>query len=166
MPIRNDEDQRGKNLTRKGRHGAGGDGLGGLLDLDEAHAAVAGDGEAAVVAEPRDVDAGDLAGLEDSEALGDLHRVAIDEDLDGVLRSRAGEVDSCPGDRQPRRENLLRQRLRRRRSRLVGVLELRRGGDGPEEEGPRAEEFRGRGCGSDDPGSQQSQPHFCSCRAC
>jgi hypothetical protein len=95
--------------TGKSGHGAGGDGLGGLLDLDEAHAAVAGDGEAAVVAEARDVHAGHLAGLEHRHALGNLHRVPVHEDFDRVVRFR--EVDSGPGHRGPWRRGRLGLRL-------------------------------------------------------
>lgn len=87
-------------LTWKRGHGAGGDGLGRLLDLDEAHAAVAGDGETAVVAEPRDVDAGDLAGLEHGEPLGDPHGVPVHEHLERVLRV-AGELHPRPSHGLP-----------------------------------------------------------------
>lgn len=45
-----------------------------------------------MVTEPGDVDAGDLTGLENREALWDLNRVAVDEHLDGILRVR--EVDA------------------------------------------------------------------------
>lgn len=96
-------------LTGKSGHGAGGYGFGGLLDLDEAHAAVPGDGEAAVVAEARDVHAGDLTGLENRHALGDFHRVPIHEHLDGVIRVR--EVDSSPADRSPRWWREIRRRF-------------------------------------------------------
>ncbi len=44
-------------------HGAGRDGLGRLLDLDEAHSAVAGDREALVIAKPRDFDTDHGGGL-------------------------------------------------------------------------------------------------------
>ncbi len=39
------------------------DGLGGLFDLDEAHAEVPNDGEAAVIAKPRDIHTANLASL-------------------------------------------------------------------------------------------------------
>src|SRR5208283_2651565 len=58
---------------------AGRDRLGRLLDLDEAHAAVAGDRQALVVAEARDLLAGELAGLQHRRSVRDL-------DLDPVHR--------------------------------------------------------------------------------
>ena len=83
--------------TGKSGHGARGDGFGRFLDLDEAHAAVSGDGEATVVAESRDIDAGDFAGLKDRHALWDFHGVPIDEHFDRVFR--VGEMDSGSGHR-------------------------------------------------------------------
>ena len=50
------------------RHRAGGDRLWRFLDLDQTHPAVAGDREALVVAEMRDLDPGVLAGLQDRRA--------------------------------------------------------------------------------------------------
>ena len=64
-------------------HGAGGDGLGAALHLDQAHAAVAGDRQALVVAEARDLDAGLLAGLDQRDAVLDLHGRAVDDQLLG-----------------------------------------------------------------------------------
>jgi hypothetical protein len=55
-----------------------------------------------VVAETRDIDAGDLASLKHRHPLGDLHWVSVHEDLDGVLR--IGKVDSGSGHRGPRRK--------------------------------------------------------------
>lgn len=52
-----------------------------------------------MIAEPRDVDAGDGAGLQHGHPLGDLDGVAVDEDLDGVVG--VGEVDAGPGDGGP-----------------------------------------------------------------
>ena len=68
-------------------HGAGGDRLGAALHLDQAHAAVAGDRQALVVAEARDLDAGLLAGLDQRDAVLDLHGRAIDDQLLGHSRS-------------------------------------------------------------------------------
>ncbi|PON83182.1 hypothetical protein TorRG33x02_210160 [Trema orientale] len=85
-----------------------------------------------MVAEARDIDAGNLAGLEDSEALGNLDRVAIDEDLDSVFG--VGEMDSGTGDRGPGREIWSGVGLGLGGGRLVRVLELGCGGYGPGEE--------------------------------
>src|SRR3546814_447972 len=63
------------------RHGAGGDRLGRTLHLDQAHAAVAGHRQAVVVAESRNLDAGELAGLQDRQALCDLDLLAVDRQL-------------------------------------------------------------------------------------
>jgi hypothetical protein len=52
-------DRHGAARLRLGRAG---------LHLDQAHAAVAGDRQALVVAEARDLDAGQLAGLQDRDA--------------------------------------------------------------------------------------------------
>lgn len=112
-------------LTRKGGHGAGSDRLGRLLNLHQTHTAVTGNGEAAVVAESRNVDAGDLAGLEHSHALGDLNGVAIDEDLDGVIG--VGEMNSSAGERGPGWEIWWGIGLGRG---SFWVVELGRGGDG------------------------------------
>ena len=40
---------------------------------DEAHAVVSGDGEATMLTESRDIDAGDFAGLKNHHALRDFH---------------------------------------------------------------------------------------------
>ena len=62
-----------------GRLGVAGDlELGHLLDLDQAHAAVAVDGEIGVVAEVRDLDADLGRGLDDGRALRDFHRLAVE----------------------------------------------------------------------------------------
>ena len=50
-------------------HGAGGDRLRHAADLDQAHAAIAGDRQALVIAEARDLDAGQLAGLDQRDAV-------------------------------------------------------------------------------------------------
>src|SRR5262249_17359377 len=52
-----------------------------LLDLDEAHAAVAGDREAGVVAVVWDLAAALLAGVQDRRPGGDLDLLAVDRDL-------------------------------------------------------------------------------------
>lgn len=49
-----------------------------------------------MVAETGDVHAGGLAGLEDGEALGDIHREPIDKDLHDIVG--AGEVEPGPSD--------------------------------------------------------------------
>ena len=54
--------------TRKRRHGIRGERFGRFLDLDDAYAAISGNGEATVVAESRDIDAGDFAVLKDCHA--------------------------------------------------------------------------------------------------
>lgn len=77
-----------------------------------------------MVAEPRDVNAGDLTGLQHSESLGDFDRVTIDEDLDGIFR--VGEVDSGPAHGGPGRKIGGGLGLGRGGG-LVGVLELRSG---------------------------------------
>ena len=84
--------KRERKQTGKSGHGIRGDGFGRFLDLDEAHAAVSVDGEATVVAESRDIDVGDFAGLKDRHALWDFHEVPIDEHFDHVFRVR--EMDS------------------------------------------------------------------------
>src|SRR5690606_18894995 len=63
------------------RHGAGRDGLGRLLLLDQAHAAVAGDRQALVVAEARDLAARELAGLQHRDAGRHLDLDAVDGHL-------------------------------------------------------------------------------------
>ncbi len=62
-------------------HGARGDGLGHADHLDEAHAAVAGDRQALVVAEARDLDARLLARLQQRDAVLDLDRLTVDDEL-------------------------------------------------------------------------------------
>ena len=52
-----------------------------FLNLDEAHAAVSGDGEALVEAEARDVDPRRLDRLQDARAALDLHRVAVNDNF-------------------------------------------------------------------------------------
>ena len=51
------------------RHGAGGDRLGRLLYLDETHPTVAGDGQALVVAETRNLDADHRCGLQNRKKI-------------------------------------------------------------------------------------------------
>ena len=87
-----------------------------------------------MVAESGDIDAGNFTSLQDSEAFGNLHWVAIDEDLDSVFRVR--EMDPGPAHGCPRCEIWggfgLGLGLGGRR--LVRVLELGCGGYGPAEE--------------------------------
>ncbi|KAM1426413.1 hypothetical protein ACFXTO_019101 [Malus domestica] len=78
--------------ARHGRHGAGGDWLRRLLNLHKAHTAITRDRQPAVVAESRDINAGDLTGLQYNKFLGDLDGVSIDEDFDGIFEIR--EVDT------------------------------------------------------------------------
>jgi hypothetical protein len=75
-----------------------------------------------VVAEPRYVDAGDLAGLEHGEALGDPHGVPVHEHLERVLRV-AGKLHARAAHRVPRPRQL---RVHGRHSRAG----LRRAGGG------------------------------------
>src|SRR5690606_25965852 len=56
-----------------------------LLDVDEAHAAVRGDAELAVIAEARNVDAGSIGHLDQHLALARLERHAVHFDLDYVV---------------------------------------------------------------------------------
>ena len=67
----------GRSLTPMAHEASG---LGDALDLDEAHAAVAGDRQALVVAEARDLGAGLLARLQQRRAVLDLDRLAVDDD--------------------------------------------------------------------------------------
>ena len=82
--------------VRKDFHSRGyGEGAGGLWfrradDFDEAHAAVAGDEEAFVVAEARDFDAYSFAGLEDGGAGGDSDVDSVDHDVDEVQHGGGG----------------------------------------------------------------------------
>ena len=64
-------------------HGARGDGLRHALHLDQAHAAVAGDRQALVVAEARNLGASLLAGLKHGDAVLDLDLLAVDDELLG-----------------------------------------------------------------------------------
>src|SRR5216683_2837425 len=63
------------------RHRAGRHRLWRFLDLDEAHPAIAGDVEALVVTEIRDLDPRLLAGLQDRGAGGDLQFLSVDRYL-------------------------------------------------------------------------------------
>ena len=62
---------------RHGR-GAGGHGLGGLLNLNKAHAAVGRDGEFLVVAEMGNVGAGFFSGMHDHAAFGNFHFLTVE----------------------------------------------------------------------------------------
>ncbi len=72
------------------RRGAGRHGLGRLLDVDQAHAAVGRDRQLVVIAETRDADAGLVGGLDDHRPLRHLHGAAIDLDGDQVRRGVGG----------------------------------------------------------------------------
>lgn len=87
-----------------------------------------------MVAEPRDVDAGDLAGLENGHSLGDFDGVTVHEDLDGIVR--VGEVNARASKRSPRRK-IGGRRLLRLRGGGLGIAKLSLGDDGSEEEGGR-----------------------------
>lgn len=82
-----------------------------------------------MIAESRDIDAGNLASLQHCHSLGDFNRVPINEHLDGVIR--VGEVDPGSGDGVP---------LRKIWFGLdgggsgFGVVEVRRGADGAAED--------------------------------
>ena len=69
------------------RRGAGRHGLGRLLDIDQAHAAVGGDGELLVVAEMRNVRARLVGRMHHHAALGHLNLLAVDFDFNhGLVR--------------------------------------------------------------------------------
>lgn len=53
-----------------------------------------------MVAETGDVDAGGLAGLEDGEAFGDIHREPIDKYLHGIVGAGEVEPGTSDGGRQ------------------------------------------------------------------
>lgn len=95
-----------------------------------------------MVTEPRDINSGDLAGLQNSEAFRDFDRVTVDEDLDRILG--VGEMDARSADGVPRREDLILRRLGLRDSGGFGRLELWFRDDGAEEEigGLRSEKTR------------------------
>lgn len=85
-----------------------------------------------MVTEPGNVNPGDLTGLEDREALGDLDRISINEHLDGILR--IGKVDTGATDGLPMREIRGWIGLSLSRGRL-GALELGGGDDRADEGG-------------------------------
>lgn len=105
-----------------------------------------------MVTEPRDVDPGDLARLEDRHALGDLHRVPVHEHLDRVLRVR--QVDPGAGDGLPGRELRGGIGLSLGGGGL-GALPLGRGPDRAGEPVPRRVPEEPRGGGPESPRSQQ-----------
>lgn len=55
-----------------------------------------------MVAESRNIDAGDFTRLKNSHSLWDLHGVTVHENLDRIVRVR--EVDPSAGDRSPGRQ--------------------------------------------------------------
>ena len=100
-------------------HGARGDGLGDALHLDEAHAAVAGDRQALVVAEARDLGAGHLARLQDGGAGLHLEQLAVDDDWLGHAfnpispSSRGNGEHRQPADKHAQRHPALGVRRQR-----------------------------------------------------
>lgn len=124
-----------------------------------------------MVAEARDVDAGDLAGLEHGEPLGDPHRVAVHEHLERVLRVgrklHAGAANGLPRRRQLRVG---------RRHRRAGLRRSRGGGRGDPAAGgghggaarrqarvglaesPREERHGGEAMGSSGDGREREEP--------
>lgn len=112
-----------------------------------------------MVAEPGNIDACKHAGLEHRHPLRDFDRVAIDEDLDCVIR--VGEMDAGAGHRVPLGEIWLGLGLGG--SCFSRVVELRRGDDGA------AELVAGVGGGEaggseNGPRSEVTQPHLSSAR--
>ena len=93
-----DRSSRGRLAIRPGaeivdRERAGGLRLGHALDLDQAHAAVAGDRQPLMIAKARDLYARLLAGLDQRDPILDLYGLAIDDQLLGhccfsILRAR------------------------------------------------------------------------------
>src|SRR5690606_23615542 len=82
----------------RSRHGAGSHRPWSLLKLDKAHAAVACDGEALVIAEARDFRAGCLAGLQQSGAVCDLDLNAVDDKFRHDLLRRPCHTTALGGD--------------------------------------------------------------------
>src|SRR5205823_1735934 len=73
------------------RHGARGLDLRDPFDLDQAHPALSDDRQPRVIAEVRDVDAGELGRVDQVHVLRDLDRTAVEEDGEGVL-GRGGSL--------------------------------------------------------------------------
>ena len=82
------------------RHGAGRHRLGRPLHLHQAHAAVAGDGQAFVIAEPGNFDARLLAGLEDREPRLHLYVPAVDGQRRHVFFLTPPDRPGVPGRRR------------------------------------------------------------------
>ena len=99
--VRRARRKRERKQTGKSGHGTRGDEFRCFLDLNEAYAAISGNGEAIMVVESRDIDAGDFASLKDRHAFWDFHGVPIDKHFDHVFR--VGEMDSSSGHRGPGR---------------------------------------------------------------
>ena len=76
-------------------HRARGDGLGAALHHDKAHAAVASDRQALMIAEARDLGAGLLAGMHQRGPVLDLDRPAVDDQLLGHWPSLVGWVSAA-----------------------------------------------------------------------
>ena len=77
------------------RRGAGRHGLGHLLDVDQAHAAVGRDAQFLVVAEMRDVDAGRVGGVHDHAAVGHGDLVAVDVEFSHGKQLRNAALQTC-----------------------------------------------------------------------
>ena len=79
-------------LTVGGGHRARCDGLGRLVDLDEAHPAVARDAQAFVVAEARDFRARRFAGLQNGRASGHFDLDPVDGEFGHQVSRFAGRT--------------------------------------------------------------------------
>lgn len=84
-----------------------------------------------MVAESRNIDAGDFARLKNGHSLRYLNGIAVDEDLNGVVG--VGEMDAGAGERRPRRE-IGGRRLLGGGGSGFGIAKLGFGDDGSEEE--------------------------------
>ena len=82
-------------------HGAGGDRLRHARDLDQAHAAIAGDRQALVIAEARDLDAGETAGLDQRDAVRHVVLFVIDDELRHASSPSSPEHRSGRGSAAP-----------------------------------------------------------------
>src|SRR5205807_10589539 len=87
------------------RGGAGRQGLGRLLHLHQAHAAVGRDRELLVVAEARHIGAVRLGDADEHLALARLHRHAVDLDIDQVIRHAHVRAPLRPPPAPPERRS-------------------------------------------------------------
>lgn len=102
-----------------------------------------------MVAEARDIDAGDLTSLKNGKSLRDFDRVTVNENLDGVIW--VGEMDPGAGDRSPGRE--IDRRLLRLGGGSFRIPKLGFRDDGSEKEGARVVEIEEPRGGSHGPRS-------------